>query len=209
MATELLISKTQWLEANEMLSLSRSDDEGLDSTRKLIGNSTPHRRAVLLAFDSQAIRKGKKAEVTPELRAEVSRLIKSGWNVTKIGAALRLSTRVIRRCASPGLLKPPKMRGRRFTKGFRAEIEKAIREGTSPLDIERKFNLSHSFVWKLRRAIEGKAFRDRRRDRRFTEQEAERIRARLANGETRKALAKELGCSATVLFSIRERLHGY
>lgn len=207
MASEPLIAKAEWSEANDLLSLLHAG-ESSEATRKLIGSSSPERRRLLLAFDSLSISPGRKAVITDELRNEVERLLKKGLAATRIATELKLSLRIIRRAAPPGLLKP-KGRGRRFAKQFQAAIILAIKNGMPPSEIEKRFSVSHSHVWHVRKKIEGKQFRDRRRDRRFTEQEAAQIRARLANGETRKALAKELGCSATVLFSIRERLHGY
>lgn len=207
MASEPLIAKAEWSEANDLLSLLRAG-ESSDATRKLIGNSSPERRRLLLAFDSLSISPGRKAIITDELRGEVARLLKEGLAATRIATELKLSLRIIRRAAPPGLLKP-KGRGRRFAKQFQAAIILAIKNGMPPSEIEKRFNVSHSHVWHVRRKIEGKQFRDRRRDRRFTEQEAAQIRARHAAGETRKSIARSLGCGATTIFHVLNHEHGY
>jgi hypothetical protein len=150
-------------EARDLLRLVRSGTETVESVRRMIGAS-PDRRAVLLAFDVACMRLSrnrrricqriKPQNVSRLVRNRVALLMEAGWSKKKIRASLPVSWPLLQEIADevqPSLYK--RSCGRRLSAQTKEQLQAAIAEGKSPLEIRWQFGVSYPLIMRYRRAM--------------------------------------------------------
>jgi transposase len=151
----------------------------------------------------------RKPPVPDEVRQGVLRLLEH-HSVRRIQSMLLLSQRTVRAIADSiggAAAKKTSGRGRRISSTLRQDIATSLQAGLPRQEIRARFGVSFATINKIRRDL---GIRDRRRDRKLTEEQVQEIRAALAaRTSTWKALAAEFGVCVTVIGSVHRRERGY
>jgi hypothetical protein len=168
-----------------------------------------YRFQILLAFDVLRIKPGRPAEITPELRAEILRLLRLNFSQKQVARALLMSPSMVWRVARPLQASTLKRgRGRRFTSGQLEAIRAAIRAGDSSKEIVETFHIHWQTVKRLR--IELGDTKNHHYDRKLSSQQVAEIRAHLsAHSMTWKEMTERYEISISLIGFIKRRVNGY
>jgi len=171
------------------------------------------RREILLAFESQRIWRKPRAEVGPDLRLEIVRLLKRNHSLAQIAQALHVSgKRVWRLARSLQASTWKRGRGRRFLPEQVKAIREAIKSGKSSLEIERQFHCSSEIV--KRERLRCGDMKDHRFDHKLSVDQVAEIRSWLAQPPgsrtmTWKEVAAKYGICVRTISFIKRHEYGY
>jgi DNA-binding CsgD family transcriptional regulator len=183
--------------------------DGIKPNRACDASMIKYRFEILLAFDVLRIKPGRPVEITPELRAEIVRLLRLNFSQKQVARALRMSASMVWRVAKPAAASTLKRgRGRRFTSGQIEAIRAAIRAGDSSKEIIEAFHIHPQTVKKFR--IQLGDTTNYHFDRKLSARQVAEIRAHLAaHSLTWKEMTARYGISIALIGFIKRRVYGY
>jgi hypothetical protein len=183
--------------------------DGIKPNRACDASMIKYRFEILLAFDVLRIKPGRPVEITPELRAEILRLLRLNFSQKQVARALHMSPSMIWRVARPLQASTLKRgRGRRFTSGQLEAIRAAIRAGDSSKEIVETFHIHWQTVKRLR--IQLGDTKNHHFDRKLSAQQVAEIRAHLAaHSMTWKEMTVKYGVSISLIGFIKRGVNGY
>jgi uncharacterized protein YerC/transposase-like protein len=168
------------------------------AARELIGSSTAFRLQVLIAFDALCIHPGQVAEITPELRSEVLRLLRLNLSQQKVAQTLGIGTPLIGRIArEAGICFQKIGRGRRLSPALKEKIMAAVKSGERSSEIQKAFGVDYDTTIAFRRRLGDHS--DRRHLTKLSAEQIDLAEANLAKGTTWRDTAAQLGVSLATL----------
>jgi hypothetical protein len=171
---------------------------GIKPNRACDASMVRLRYQILLAFDALCTKRGTPEEITPELRAEILRLLALNFSCKQVGRALRVSLSIIN-CAARPLRALKRGRGRRFTPTVWKLILAAVRSGRTSREVQSQFGIHYVSVLKARKELGDTE--DRRRRRKITPERIQRAEQLLRAGESWADVARTIGLSQTTVIA--------
>jgi transposase-like protein len=182
------------VEAKGMFRLVKNG-ESVESIRSMIGDNSPYRRKVKLAFDilvahqsrnGKGVRKNEDTRaLSQEVKTQVREQLLSGAPQKEVRETLGVGPQTILQAAKETRASYLKAgRGRRIDPAVKLKIKARIVEGDTMASICRSFGVSDYVTDKLRRALGGEFKKDRRRRRRLSPEQIEQATAMLTSGKS-------------------------
>jgi hypothetical protein len=191
------------VEAKGMFGLLRNG-ETVESVRAMIGNDSPYRRKVQLAFDilvahqsrnGRGVRKNEDTRaLSQEVKTQVREQLLSGGTQREVRETLGVGPQAILQAAKETRASYFKTgRGRRIDPAVKLKIKARIIAGDTMASICRTFGVSEYVTKKLRRALGGEFKKDRRRRRKLSPEQVEQATVMLTSGKTWNETCAALG----------------